>query len=242
MGAEWYYVRDGQRVGPRMREDLETLFGTGQLLPDTLVWSAGMANWTPAHQTTEFGSLPSQGDAASPVPDEAVASAHPWHRWLARLLDVACFGGLMGLVMGAFAPDVLAGANDIALNLMLLALWVPVETMLISAYSTTPGKALLRIRVTDADGRSLGAGTALERSFQVWMRGMGFGIPLVSLVTMVRAYNRLEKQGSTSWDHDLGVRVTQRPVGAGRWMFIAVLVAAVFWLALMGAVAASGEF
>lgn len=241
MGAEWYYVRDGQRVGPRMREELEALFATGQLVPDTPVWSPGMAGWTPAHQTAEFGSLRRQEHAAPSVPDEAVASPHPWHRWLARILDVGCFGGLLGMVMGTVAPDALLGANDIALNLMLLALWVPVETLLISAYGTTPGKALLRIRVTNADGYSLSPGTALERSFQVWMRGMGFGIPLVSLVTMVMAYNRLEKQGSTTWDHALGVRVTQRHVGAGRWMFIAAIVIAVLWLAAMGALA-SGEF
>jgi uncharacterized RDD family membrane protein YckC len=240
MGAEWYYVRDGQRVGPRMREELEALFATGQLVPDTPVWSAGMAGWTPAHQTAEFGSLRSQGHAAPSAP-EAVASPHPWHRWLARMLDVGCFGGLMGMVMGAVAPDVLLGANDIALNLMLLALWVPVETLLISAYGTTPGKALLRIRVTNADGHSLPPGTALERSFQVWMGGLGFGVPLVSLITMVMAYNRLEKQGSTAWDHALGVRVAQRHVGVGRWMFIAAIVAGVLWLAAMGALA-SGEY
>lgn len=240
MGAEWYYVRDGQRVGPQTREELEALFATGQLLPDTPVWSPGMAGWTPAHRTAEFGSLRGEGHAAVPVP-EALASPHPWHRWLARILDVGCFGGLMGMVVGTVAPDVFLGANDIALNLMLLALWVPVETLLISAYGTTPGKALLRIRVTDADGYSLAPGTALERSFQVWMRGLGFGVPVVSLVTMVLSYNRLEKQGSTAWDDALGVRVTQRQVGAGRWMFIAALVIGVFWLAAMGALA-SGEY
>jgi uncharacterized RDD family membrane protein YckC len=242
MGAEWYYVRDGQRVGPRMREELDALFATGQLVPDTPVWSPGMAGWTPAHQTAEFGSVRRQEHAAPPVPvAEALASPHPWHRWLARILDVGFFGGLLGMVMGAVAPDVLLRANDIALNLMLLALWVPVETLLISAYGTTPGKALLRIRVVSADGYSLGAGTALERSFQVWMRGLGFGVPVVSLVTMILSYSRLEKQGATAWDHALGVRVAQRHVGAGRWMFIAAIVLGVLWLAVMGA-RASGEY
>ena len=48
-------------------------------------------------------------------------------------------------------------------------------------FGATAGKALLRVKVTNPDGRNLSYPQALSRSFNVWLRGLGIGIPLVSL-------------------------------------------------------------
>ncbi|MHB8973419.1 MAG: DUF4339 domain-containing protein [Pirellulaceae bacterium] len=44
----WYYLLDGETLGPVPGAQLRQLFRTGELDPDTLVWRAGMRDWLPA--------------------------------------------------------------------------------------------------------------------------------------------------------------------------------------------------
>lgn len=44
-GAEWYYAQKEKKLGPISLEELENLALSGDLLPETLVWSEGMAEW-----------------------------------------------------------------------------------------------------------------------------------------------------------------------------------------------------
>jgi hypothetical protein len=63
---EWYYAKDGQKVGPVTKDDLKTLVRTGQLSGSDMVWRAGMAGWKPASQVKGlFKTIP---PAAPPVP------------------------------------------------------------------------------------------------------------------------------------------------------------------------------
>ena len=41
----WYYVDAGQQAGPVDDAQLQALVTAGKILPDTLVWKEGMANW-----------------------------------------------------------------------------------------------------------------------------------------------------------------------------------------------------
>jgi hypothetical protein len=41
---------------------------------------------------------------------------------------------------------------------------------------------------------------ALNRSFLVFVQGVGLGIPFVALFTQLFAYRRLTKTGTTLWD------------------------------------------
>ena len=57
----------------------------------------------------------------------------------------------------------------------------------------------------------------------VRLRGEGFGIPIVALVTRIYAYNTLTKEGITSWDKDGGFFVAHREIGALRVILVVVL-------------------
>jgi hypothetical protein len=46
--SEWFYARDGQRFGPVSSEALRQMARDGLLQQDDLIWSEGMASWTPA--------------------------------------------------------------------------------------------------------------------------------------------------------------------------------------------------
>src|SRR6478672_7267701 len=43
----WYYDQSGKSQGPISAEELDALLARGTIQPGTLVWTEGMANWTP---------------------------------------------------------------------------------------------------------------------------------------------------------------------------------------------------
>jgi uncharacterized RDD family membrane protein YckC len=48
----WYYVKDGEAAGPISDEELLSQLRLGQILPTTLVWRSGQAEWQPAASVT----------------------------------------------------------------------------------------------------------------------------------------------------------------------------------------------
>jgi uncharacterized membrane protein len=72
--SDWYYAENNEQKGPVNEAELKTHFATNRLPAETLVWSDGMANWTPASQVPAF-SFRQPPTAALVQPRTAVASA-----------------------------------------------------------------------------------------------------------------------------------------------------------------------
>jgi membrane protease subunit (stomatin/prohibitin family) len=53
----WHVVQGGQAAGPFAMDDLARAAQAGTLRPDTLVWTAGMAAWTPAAQVPQLAGI-----------------------------------------------------------------------------------------------------------------------------------------------------------------------------------------
>ena len=67
--AAWYIAVDGQQVGPLSEGDLAANAGSGRLTGATLVWQAGMAQWTAASGVPEVARLlPQAPPPLPPVP------------------------------------------------------------------------------------------------------------------------------------------------------------------------------
>lgn len=163
---------------------------------------------------------------------DSATHVRPWVRYWARYLDIVIFAIVFGLFLGIFVPSVLE-TSDIFLTILILFVWAFVESVLLSNWGTTPGKWLLRVQLKDEKGDKPEFSKALNRSFAVWFRGLGFGIPIVTLFTLIFAYNRLTKQGITSWDEDGHFIVTHGKVGVIRTIVaIAIFAAFIFFIAL----------
>jgi len=54
----WYYEQNGNRIGPVDEATLRGLIADRTISIDTLVWTNGMANWTPLQQTQLAAGLP----------------------------------------------------------------------------------------------------------------------------------------------------------------------------------------
>jgi uncharacterized membrane protein YhaH (DUF805 family) len=79
--ADWFYVENGQKAGPRSRSGIEALIADGTIGPDTLVWSDEMTDWAAA-RTTEFrrhfrGVPPPLAAGRVPPPSQEPATPGP---------------------------------------------------------------------------------------------------------------------------------------------------------------------
>jgi TM2 domain-containing membrane protein YozV len=54
----WYYENNGNRIGPVDEATMRQLIADRTISIDTLVWTNGMANWTPLQQTQLAAGLP----------------------------------------------------------------------------------------------------------------------------------------------------------------------------------------
>lgn len=161
-----------------------------------------------------------------------VVVIHPWRRYFARSIDYSVAGAFLGAIIGFFSPSFYRNqAAGILLAMLAMALWVPLEALLLARYGTTPGKAFLHLRVTHNDSEDPAPFDAtLGRALRVWFGGVACGAPLLSFVAMVIGYESLRRHGATWWDRQLQFTVhATAPLGAGRIvgliLFFGVLVA-----------------
>jgi membrane protease subunit (stomatin/prohibitin family) len=67
--AQWYLGASGQQYGPFDLAGLAAQVGTGALHPTTLVWRAGLGQWTPAQQVPELAEV--LGSTPPPLPPQS---------------------------------------------------------------------------------------------------------------------------------------------------------------------------
>ena len=80
---------------------------------------------------------------------------------------------------------------------------------------------------------------ALNRSFLVFVQGVGLGIPFVALFTQLFAYRRLAKTGTTLWDTSASAVVLHKKWGVFRAIVCTTAVFGV--LILISALNAAGN-
>jgi len=227
------HVRRGYGAdGPYSLEQLQVMLDGGAVTFDDIVWVEGTEGWIPLNEV--------EGIYLRPAPElggalvEEGPQTRPWVRYWARSIDIALICIIVGIPIGAVLPDELNNRLvDQLIQFLAMTLWIPIEAALIATFGCTPGKALLRVRVSNKNGSNLSFGQALSRSFGVWLKGLGTGlIPFVTLATWLVAHNRLSKKGVTTWDGDGRFMVAHRKVGIGRTLIaiaiFVVLIAAAF--------------
>jgi uncharacterized RDD family membrane protein YckC len=173
---------------------------------------------------------------------------HPWRRLFARTVDICTAGFVLFMLLifafSATMPEQAAGfakaiENPIIASVVLYLIWLPAEALLLSLFGTTPAKWLFGIRVAHPGGDLLSFAEAVNRSFLVFVQGVGFGIPFVALFTQLFAYRRLTKTGTTLWDTSTRAVVLHQKWGVLRALACTAAVFVV--LILMSALNAAGK-
>ncbi len=229
--AQWYFIESGEQRGPFDEARILGMLSDKQLEGTTLAWKEGMSDWTALREIPAFNLSPYAPPVAQPdaVWDDSFQSGpqvRPWIRYWARSFDLALFGALVGIVLEFTYPQALE-IPDALFGIVLAALFIFFEAALLAMFGTTPFKAFFNIRIRNINGNRLEFLEGLHRAFHVWLRGLGMGIPLVSLVCNYTSYQRLTASGSTSWDADGGYVITHRTIGIVRILLL-ILVAMAF--------------
>jgi len=133
------------------------------------------------------------------IPD----SIHPWRRFGARMVDYFVFRLIVQfLLVVVFRIRPFPGSSTIGSIILSIAvggLYIPIEALLLHIWGTTPGKMVFGIRIERVEGGLLSFSDSLERSKQVFMCGVGLGIPLISEITMFSRYCTLSGRSFWRW-------------------------------------------
>lgn len=232
--SDCYYFKDDKTVGPMPWSALQTLLDQGDIDGQTLVWSADHPDWRPAAEALPQTPPPlpqaapkplvPHSPAAAPIAEPAAAAdprwhtepVHPWRRYLARIIDVYSVGTLAYVVFAIpfylASTDVRATeallTNQIFASVAVTALMVPVLALFVGLTGTSPGKWAAGVRVLTPAGRPLGLRKGFKRELSVYLFGMGLGIPLISLITLIGSYNKLKNDKRMDWDVAAGAVVS----------------------------------
>lgn len=249
MEESWFYHKDGQQHGPVDEGTLRSMFASGELSARTLVWKSGMSDWKPAGEVDWFISerlVPPPVVAPPPcIPGAPLSSSlettdvyeasgpqvRPWVRYWARFADVFLFALVFGFVMGFIYPPI-TEINGLILGMIVVCIYVLVESIMLSSWGTTPGKALFRIRLRRHNDEKLTFAEAMGRSLRVWSRGQGLAIPVVALITNCESYHHLLKTGAASWDSRGNFTYSHQTIGPARVAAAIVLIGICFALTL----------
>lgn len=87
------------------------------------------------------------------------------------------------------------------------------EPLCLHFFATTPGKAVFGISVRTWEGGKLSMNDAFQRTWKVYLVGLGLNFPIVSIVTLILAARRELRDIEQPWDEEYGRWV---PVYNGR--------------------------
>ena len=152
----------------------------------------------------------------------------PWKRYFARAVDLLIYRTVW-VVLFSFT---LYGAMKLNLLLAVLTfvLMLVLEPLQLCLFKTTLGKLIFGLRVTNNDGGRLTYGEALQRTWYVFVYGMGLGLPIVELIANFRNYKRCKDSTilywedysnvvprKITWKHAVGI-----PAAAAVWLAIVI--------------------
>lgn len=236
MDVEWWYSKDGKRLGPVAGSQLQKLIKDNDIGPLSLVWREGMDEWTPLSEVQEFSSIRRSVPPNLPTPSSReklieLKMAGAWRRFFARLVDLWFLSlpiamgvaYLLSLTWIEFAFWIQTPGSEYLFGWLILPVVLLAEALIFAVFGTTLGKGVLGVKVVTAEVEKLSAKDYLKRQLGVYWAGLGTGFPIVSLFTMARQSSRLKQGKLASYDEG-SYNVKASPMGFFRWMLAVVVI------------------
>ena len=180
----------------------------------------------------------SVASAAAKAKDGVRLAVRPWVRYWGRMFDLYLFTLVLSIPLAILYRPLFRAKfpATVGLNLLIFFLWIFLESLLLSWFGTTPGKSLFKTRLVLADNPSIPYSAALNRSFKVWWRGLGAGIPFVIFFTLGMAEFTLNTRRITSWDREGGFLVVHEKISIPRWIGVVMFDVLCMTLSVVGIV------
>lgn len=131
---------------------------------------------------------------------------HPWMRYFARMFDSTLEIFILVFLTINYLPSeylsIFGNFSEYIIGIVFIIISLFIESYIISILGTTLGKWFFNIKVLNENGEKLKFKISLKRNFLMFVKGLGFGIPIVTLFTLTNSYSDLNQSpiGRTSWD------------------------------------------
>lgn len=128
---------------------------------------------------------------------------HPWRRYFARMLDIFIYSSIWSAVLiFLFHVSMIRRGSlwDIFDTFIAVGMMLFIEPLLLNKFGTTPGKALFGLRIETSSGEKLSYMEGLDRTWHVIGVGMGYNIPIYSLVRLWKSYKLCRDESIQPWD------------------------------------------
>lgn len=230
MTESWWYAQDGKAYGPLAAAHVRNIVMAGELIGQDWLWEPGMTAWERAGalpafaQTVRDSRSPFNTRDGGPVPSALPSTdqpqrAGPWSRFFAQWFDVSLLFALMSVLLALTGYRLERDGTRFLAQLLILPVGLMVQAALLSTIGTTPGKAMLGLRVRTWDRALADVRTLIRRQGLLLVKGMALGIPLINLVTSYLAKKKLDRARLTVWDEAAGTDVYQTEHQPGRlWL------------------------
>jgi len=236
---QWWYSIDGSKNGPVSTEVLKTLLVDSKITPASMVWREGLDAWVALSEVEALRpllqSLPPEPPPINP--DErghlaALPLAGPWRRFFARIVDMWILGIILGLLSGyaiatqstAFALWIQKPGSEYVFGWFLAPFILATEAAIFALFGTTPGKAMLGVKMINMDGQKITGKQYLKRQIGVYWYGLGTAFPFVPLFTMVRQHGRVKAGKQAGYDQGF-YNVKAEKLGIVRTILVTIAVA-----------------
>ena len=136
---------------------------------------------------------------ALPQSDRLPTECSAFRRFFARMFDEMLVRVLIASGL-CLAGGKLTAVNNFVVGLSALFVLALLEPLFLRLWGTTPGKALLGMRLTGPDGKNMPYTEGLARYFLMMWYGQGFEIPIWSLIQWYRSASRCWNDEPQPWD------------------------------------------
>lgn len=239
--AVWFYMVGSDKEGPISHNDLQDMLDKREVDPSTRVWTQSQKDWLPISEVENFNmtildetptiEIQKKG-LYSRETDQDYIRSRPWVRFWARMIDYSLFAIVLSIFIGY--SNIGLEVINFYTGILAIFLWVFIEAFLLATAGTTPGKWFLRVSVRDENHQKLSFSVSLNRSFSVWWLGMGAGLPIISLITMIVAAVKLNHSGMTSWDRRGELRIFHEKIGIVRTLIVILFFLCYVWAVSWG--------
>lgn len=137
------------------------------------------------------------------------SKVNPWVRLVARFTDYSLFCLTLLFFERMFDFRLFSDSFAKLIPFEFFS-WIPLETLFLATWGKTPGKWFLQIDLRFKGKFRAQWIVALRRSVSVWWRGLGLGIPILNVLCLLIAYQRLKVTHTTSWDREDQIHVAHR--------------------------------
>lgn len=234
--SNWWYIHKNKKKGPFTDDDVKGLFLSGKLSDNTQMWQEGMDEWMSLKDISDLDHLktlqpPPIPEKESPPQDYRRAGAGK--RFFARAFDLWLEGIILFFIV-LLLPDNLffflgewiykeISTGYLVATLIFTPFLFLLDALIYRIFGNTPGKALLRVKVTTNSGTTLNFWSYYVRNLFCWAGGMALNIPIVAMFAAGYQAYRLGKGQRASYDEDNQYNVLSLQAGWVRVSIFTVL-------------------